>query len=684
MRAQNPFITDAPISNPAYFAGRQRELRAVIARLLGVEFGSTEVIGVSRSGKTSLLQHMLHTESMRGYGLTPEAGYISVYMDATALADEGAENFWIKLLDDAADSLMQHDFSRSVSRSQRVAREQRTKARRKPERASDCFQTVIEALTDDRLSLCLLCDEFDAIMRNPRLSVGFFDRLRHFLIGKSFAMVTASRRKLIELTENQEIIGSPFPNVFTQVFLGGLLDDERTDLLQRYQQFAQRSFNDSELRLIDAYGGHLPFFIQVMGRIIVQNSVNREPADERRLIAAFQEAAAPHFAAIWEMLQERERAFLIDMTGRISPQQAFAQAQQPLHPARTIRNLGLFETYDDGLLIFSTGFHHWIVERYGAPDAPPIPRRRGAALTLTLEPDDSGVTVRAGKLSETVAAAEITALMNLAQIVMTTPSEASASSLSERLYRLLFRGQIEARRPESDIVRLVVPLPPLAYLPWELLSAEDWTPTLVRWYDAASSTRLPYTPPTSLLIVNAGLTTLDAAEADAQIEALSSIDGLAVQRLDLPTPEALRFHAANMRPDCLHLIAPPGMLKKKQAVIYLPDAHGYPQPLDGALMAALLDGLALKVVTLASAFADAPYAGAYLTAQWLPPLLDAADAAATQQFALSPAQIAQQFAAFYTGLLTTTPAFAAANVRYNERAADPHTPAWASLALLER
>ena len=78
--ASNPFTYGNPISEPARFFGREREVEQVFSRLRNDEFESSSIVGDRRIGKTSLLNYISHPEVRRKYGLEgPE--YAFVYAD---------------------------------------------------------------------------------------------------------------------------------------------------------------------------------------------------------------------------------------------------------------------------------------------------------------------------------------------------------------------------------------------------------------------------------------------------------------------------------------------------------------------------------------------------------------------------------------------------------------------------
>ena len=90
----NPFTYGNPISDPAHFIGRERQIEQVFSRLRNRAFESSSLVGERRIGKTSLLKSIAHPNTRIDYGLDPNK-YMFVYVDLQ-LIDEDAtpQKFW--------------------------------------------------------------------------------------------------------------------------------------------------------------------------------------------------------------------------------------------------------------------------------------------------------------------------------------------------------------------------------------------------------------------------------------------------------------------------------------------------------------------------------------------------------------------------------------------------------------
>ena len=64
----------------------------------------------------------------------------------------------------------------------------------------------------------VLLDEFELLAANEHLTPYFFARLRGFTTKYGLAYLTASQRPLFAITAEEEILSSPFFNIFVKLF----------------------------------------------------------------------------------------------------------------------------------------------------------------------------------------------------------------------------------------------------------------------------------------------------------------------------------------------------------------------------------------------------------------------------------------------------------------------------------
>ena len=94
----NPFTYGNPISDPARFFGRRREIEQIFSRLRNAEFESSSVVGEYRTGKTSLFKYLSHPSVIKAQGLDPRR-FVFLYDDLGMLSKATTPTrFWQRLL----------------------------------------------------------------------------------------------------------------------------------------------------------------------------------------------------------------------------------------------------------------------------------------------------------------------------------------------------------------------------------------------------------------------------------------------------------------------------------------------------------------------------------------------------------------------------------------------------------
>jgi tRNA A-37 threonylcarbamoyl transferase component Bud32 len=98
------------------------------------------------------------------------------------------------------------------------------------------FESAVRKLNQRGLRIIMILDEFERISTNSSLDVNFFNALRSAAGRYQLAFITASARPLIELTyseRSQDILSSPFFNIFAPMFLGTLAPDDARALIMQ-------------------------------------------------------------------------------------------------------------------------------------------------------------------------------------------------------------------------------------------------------------------------------------------------------------------------------------------------------------------------------------------------------------------------------------------------------------------
>jgi uncharacterized protein len=217
MEAPNPFYERGPIRDPRRFFGRKSELKQVFARLANMQ--SVSIVGERRIGKSSLLAMIT---AMGRERLGKDYEFYTIDLQRV----ESTEDFFARALEalGVKDGKSARDFEK--------------------------------ALDGRKVVLCL--DEFE---QAASFSKEFFNALRSLASTGHLALVTASKRTLAELSQ-EDLTTSAFFNIFTTLPLGEMNQDEAAELLNGLagKKFPEKSL---EAAYVATHGN--PWKLQIFG-----------------------------------------------------------------------------------------------------------------------------------------------------------------------------------------------------------------------------------------------------------------------------------------------------------------------------------------------------------------------------------------------------------------------------------
>jgi DNA-binding CsgD family transcriptional regulator len=297
----NPFTYGNPISDARRFVGRESQVDQVFSRLRNVEFESSSLVGERRIGKTSLLYHIADPQVRRSHGLPPDE-YFFVYVDLALIdATTTPTRLWQYLLR----QMMPHLSPADAEWLHAVLADAN---------ALDNFTLaeVFDRLDAQRRHVVLLLDEFENVTRNENFSPDFFYSLRSLAIHHRLALITSSRRELIELTHSNEIRSSPFFNIFANINVRLLSREDAHALIVNALSETGVQFSEAELETIVRVAGPHPFFLQTASHFMFQAYVSRVNAALRQAywMDRFSAEARPHLSEYWRHCEEREKIVL--------------------------------------------------------------------------------------------------------------------------------------------------------------------------------------------------------------------------------------------------------------------------------------------------------------------------------------------------------------------------------------
>jgi hypothetical protein len=221
MEAPNPFYERGPVRDPERFFGRKSELKQVFARLINMQ--SVSIVGERRIDKSSLLAMITATGRDR---LGKDYEFYTIDLQRV----ENTEDFFARVLEAVG-------------------------------AAGKSIRDFEKALDGRKVVLCL--DEFE---QAGSFSKEFFNALRSLASSGHLALVTASKRTLAELSQ-EDLTTSAFFNIFTTLSLREMDQTETAELLNGLagKKFPEKGI---EAAYVATHGN--PWKLQIFGSHLFQ------------------------------------------------------------------------------------------------------------------------------------------------------------------------------------------------------------------------------------------------------------------------------------------------------------------------------------------------------------------------------------------------------------------------------
>jgi hypothetical protein len=327
MSIDNPFYHRGAIRRAEDFYGRNPEIKQILGLLRNGQ--SVSLIGPRRIGKSSLLMHLCRRLVREQFNLTSDTSFF-VLVDCQELGgsppEEVYENIIAGLLDEAERAGVNlGDVPRPAS--YRV------------------LDRILRALQQENIAVVVLLDEFELLAVNEHLTPYFFARLRGLTTKYGLAYLTASQRPLFAITAEEEILSSPFFNIFVTLPLGMFTTEEATGLIDhRLEKTGVRFPTELKQYLLHLVGPH-PFFIHIAAYHAFQILAMGEKLDSKdtlsQLDGPIEIEAGSHLGYLWQNLTPTD-------------QYALAIADGPIDSLRLLEQQCLLEQRD--------GSYHYTIE----------------------------------------------------------------------------------------------------------------------------------------------------------------------------------------------------------------------------------------------------------------------------------------------------------------------------------
>jgi hypothetical protein len=173
---------------------------------------------------------------------------------------------------------------------------------------ADLFDTI----DDKDLHVVFMLDEFEHVTGNENFGPDFFYGLRSLASHHNLALITSSRRELIELCHSEAIRSSPFFNIFANINVRLFSEPEARKLISQSLIGTGVSLTDPEIDTLLRIAGYHPYFLQAACYFLFEAYANNLSSDERMefLVKEFREDATPHLDDYWHNSDDHEKIVL--------------------------------------------------------------------------------------------------------------------------------------------------------------------------------------------------------------------------------------------------------------------------------------------------------------------------------------------------------------------------------------
>ena len=299
----NPFFHRGAIRRAEEFHGRQAEIDQILGLLRNGQ--SVSLIGPRRIGKSSLLLHLCRHSIREHYDLHASKA-LFVLLDCQELGgsppEEVYESLFMAITDEAVEAGIV------------LGRVQNPGTYRALDR-------ILNQIVKQNIPVIVLLDEFELLAANKHLTPYFFARLRGLTTKYGLAYLTASQRPLFAITAEEEILSSPFFNIFVTLSLGLFSTEEALCLFEERLKGSEVTFPPQLVQHLLFLVGPHPFFLHIAGYHafqVVTQDIASPPSEIITLVdEPIEVEAESHLGYLWNNLSEQEQVALALVDGPV-------------------------------------------------------------------------------------------------------------------------------------------------------------------------------------------------------------------------------------------------------------------------------------------------------------------------------------------------------------------------------
>lgn len=310
MSIYNPFFHRGAIRRAEEFHGRKEQIGQILGLFRNGQ--SVSVVGPRRIGKSSLLLHLQRPVVLSQSLAPPKAVFALV--DCQELGGSPPEEVYEALMTSIMDSSGIHvDISSKIERPGTYR----------------SLDLILGELFRESYSVVVLMDEFELLAANKRLTPYFFARLRGLTTKYGLAYLTASQRPLFDITADEEVLSSPFFNIFVTLSLGLFSREEAQKLINRRLEGTGVAFGQNLCEYLIYLVGPHPFFLHIAGyhafNAVAEGRIDGEADSFSELDEAIEIESDSHLGYLWQNLSVEEQYCLATLNGPVDPMRQLEQ-----------------------------------------------------------------------------------------------------------------------------------------------------------------------------------------------------------------------------------------------------------------------------------------------------------------------------------------------------------------------
>lgn len=336
----NPYTNRVMINNKRFFFNRFSEIEKIFSRIGGERPQSVSVVGKRKIGKSSLLFHVFTEEIAQEY-IKNLDDYIFIFVDLQEKRSMDVEQFF---------ELLQREIKEQMPA-------ELTEGFPESESTYEGFRQTLQKIKSMEKKLIIFMDEFDVVVSNENFGADFFAFLRHVANWFDLAYVVSSREELFHLCQTQEIMDSPFWNIFNTLWLGLFGRESSLDLIRTLSREEGHPLDDYTDFILKLAGDH-PFYLQVACCIVFDFLMHHESVSEEDLMKVeeeFKSESQNYFEYLWKKLIDKEKNALCNLK--------MEENTEEINLLQNLNKKGILMKENDKYTFFSEKFAEFVKEK---------------------------------------------------------------------------------------------------------------------------------------------------------------------------------------------------------------------------------------------------------------------------------------------------------------------------------